>query len=133
AMVLSIEGSIACAHFTLQAGFALQHRASWEKTPEVYTQAAITDSLHDTIVGWGTWSDLHQRYEGPWRDLVHHSGRVLQALMFRPTGALVAAPTTSSPESTGGERNCDYRYTWIRDASPTADALCASAIPVEAR
>src|SRR2546429_350485 len=100
-MMLSIEGSTARARFTLRAGeqasFALQHRASWEKTPEAYTQAAITDYLHDTEVGWRTWSDLHQRYEGPWRDQVHHSGRVLQALTFRPTGAIVAAPTTSLP------------------------------------
>ncbi len=135
-MVLQIEGSIARARFTLQAGeqasFALQHRASWEKTPEVYTQAAITDYLHDTEVGWHTWSDLHQRYEGPWRDLVHHSGRVLQALMYRPTGAIVAAPTTSLPESVGGERNWDYRYTWIRDASFTLDALWVAACPDEA-
>ena len=58
---LSIDGSIARARFTLQAGeqacFALQHRASWEKTPEVSTQAAVSDSLHDTEVGWETWSD----------------------------------------------------------------------------
>ncbi len=135
-IVLPIEGSMARARFTLQTGeqasFALQHRASWEKTPEVYTQAEVTDSLHDTVVGWGTWSALHQRYEGPWRDLVHHSGRVLQALMFRPTGAIVAAPTTSLPESIGGERNWDYRYTWIRDASFTLDALWVAACPDEA-
>jgi alpha,alpha-trehalase len=134
-MVLPIEGSIARARFTLQAGeqagFALQHRTSWEKAPQVYTQAAITDSLHDTRVGWRTWSDMHQRYEGPWRDLVHHSGRVLQALTFRPTGAIVAAPTTSLPESIGGERNWDYRYTWIRDASRTLEALWVAACPDE--
>ncbi len=135
-MALSIEGSTARARFTLQKGeqasFALQHRASWEKTPGVYTQAAITDYLHDTEVGWRTWSELHQRYEGPWRDLVHHSGRVLQALMYRPTGAIVAAPTTSLPESIGGERNWDYRYTWIRDACLTLEALWVAACPDEA-
>ena len=98
----------------------------------MYTQTAITDSLHDTIVGWRTWSDLHQRYEGPWRDLVHQSGRVLQALMFRATGAIIAAPTTSLPESIGGERNWDYRYTWIRDASFTLEALWIAACPDEA-
>jgi GH15 family glucan-1,4-alpha-glucosidase len=133
---LSIEGSIARARFTLRAGeqvsFSLQHRASWEHTPQVATPAEITDFLHDTIVGWRTWSDLHQRYDGPWRDLVHHSGCVLQALMFRPTGAIVAAPTTSLPESVGGERNWDYRYTWIRDASLTLEALWVAACPDEA-
>jgi GH15 family glucan-1,4-alpha-glucosidase len=135
-MELSIEGSIARARFSLKAGeqasFALQHTASWEQTQGVCTQSAITDYLHDTIVGWHTWSELHQRYEGPWRDLVHHSGRVLQALMFRPTGAIVAAPTTSLPESVGGERNWDYRYTWIRDASFTLNALWVAACPDEA-
>jgi GH15 family glucan-1,4-alpha-glucosidase len=131
-----IEDSLARARFTLQAGeqagFALQHRSSWEEAPLVYPQAAITGSLHDTLVGWRTWSDMHQRYEGPWRELVHQSGRVLQALMFRPTGAIVAAPTTSLPESIGGERNWDYRYTWVRDASLTLEALWVAACPDEA-
>ncbi len=135
-MALHIEGSLAHTRFTLQAGehagFALQHRTSWESASQVYTQVAITDSLHDTRVGWRTWSDLHQRYKGPWRDLVQHSGRVLQALMFRPTGAIIAAPTTSLPESIGGERNWDYRYTWIRDASLTLEALWVAACPDEA-
>src|SRR5260221_3115219 len=135
-IALQVEGSLARARFTLQAGgqvgFALQHRASWEGTPQVCTPAAIADYLHDTIVGWRTWSDMHQRYAGPWRDLVHQSGRVLQALMFRPTGAIVAAPTTSLPESIGGERNWDYRYTWVRDASLTLEALWVAACPDEA-
>ncbi len=133
---LDIEGSTARTRFTLHAGeqanFSLQHQASWEEAPQVYTSAAITESLHNTLMGWRTWSDLHQKYEGPWRDLVHHSGRVLQALTFRPSGAIVAAPTTSLPESIGGERNWDYRYTWIRDASLTMEALWVAACPDEA-
>ena len=134
--VLHIDDSTAHARFTLQAGeqadFALQHRASWEEAPQVSTPQAITDALQNTLTGWRTWSELHQRYEGPWRELVHHSGRVLQALMFRPTGAIVAAPTTSLPESVGDERNWDYRYTWIRDASLTMEALWVAACPDEA-
>ena len=63
---------------------------------------------------------------------MHHSGRVLQALTFQPTGAIVAAPTTSLPESVGGERNWDYRYTWVRDASLTMEALWVAACPDEA-
>jgi GH15 family glucan-1,4-alpha-glucosidase len=63
---------------------------------------------------------------------VHHSGRVLQALTFQPTGAIVAAATTSLPETVGGERNWDYRYTWVRDASLTMEALWVAACPDEA-
>src|SRR5436305_11932854 len=100
-MVLSVEESIAQARFTLQDGeqanFALQHQASWQKIPQMSTEVAIADYLHEPAIGWRTWSDMHQRYEGPWRDLVHHSGRVLQALMYRPTGAIVAAPTHTLP------------------------------------
>jgi len=54
------------------------------------------------VAGWRSWSAIHQTYEGPWRDLVHHSGRVLQALTFQPTGGIVAAPTTPLPETIGG-------------------------------
>ena len=60
------------------------------------------------------------------------SGRVLQALTFYPTGAIVAAATTSLPEVAGGARNWDYRYTWVRDASMTLQALWVAACPDEA-
>jgi GH15 family glucan-1,4-alpha-glucosidase len=63
---------------------------------------------------------------------VRVSGRVLQGLTYQPTGAIVAAPTTSLPEAVGGGRNWDYRYTWIRDASLTLEALWVAACPDEA-
>jgi GH15 family glucan-1,4-alpha-glucosidase len=63
---------------------------------------------------------------------VHHSGRVLQALSYQPTGAVVAAVTTSLPEKIGGARNWDYRYSWVRDASFTLEALWVAACPDEA-
>ena len=85
-----------------------------------------------TVDAWRAWSRIHQGYRGPWRDLVHHSGRVLQALSYQPTGAVVAAPTTSLPEEVGGERNWDYRYSWVRDASFTLEALWVAACPDEA-
>ena len=84
------------------------------------------------MTAWQSWSELHQAYVGPWRDLVHHSGRVLQALSFQPTGAICAAATTSLPEVVGGERNWDYRYAWVRDASFTIEALWVAACPDEA-
>ncbi|HUY75691.1 MAG TPA: glycoside hydrolase family 15 protein [Ktedonobacterales bacterium] len=134
---LAIDGSVARGRFTVQAGdclgFALEHQSSWEERPALWSQAAITERLADTVAGWRTWSAMHQRYDGPWRDLVYQSGRVLQALTFRPTGAIVAAPTTSLPETPGGSRNWDYRYTWVRDASFTLDALWVAACPDEAR
>ena len=63
---------------------------------------------------------------------MHHSGRVLQGLTFQPSGAIVAAATTSLPEGVGGERNWDYRYSWVRDASFTMEALWVAACPDEA-
>jgi alpha,alpha-trehalase len=85
-----------------------------------------------TVADWRSWSALHQTYDGPWRDLVHASGRVLQGLSFQPSGAIVAAATTSLPEAVGGERNWDYRYAWVRDASFTMQALWVAACPDEA-
>jgi alpha,alpha-trehalase len=134
---MEVEGSRATARLTMHegdsAGFALQHRNSWEEPPGALSQEAIAEHLDNTIAGWRSWSELHQGYDGPWRDLVHHSGRVLYALTYHPTGAIVAAPTTSLPESVGGERNWDYRYAWVRDASFTMEALWVAACPDEAK
>jgi GH15 family glucan-1,4-alpha-glucosidase len=132
----AVDGATATArvHMTAgqTAGFALQHGRIWEPALAAWGQDEIAARLEDTLEGWRSWSAIHQTYEGPWRDLVHHSGRVLQALTFQPTGAIVAAPTTSLPETIGGERNWDYRYTWVRDASLTMEALWVAACPDEA-
>jgi GH15 family glucan-1,4-alpha-glucosidase len=112
--------------------FAL-HRSTLEETPaRVWAQDEITATLERTIDAWRSWSALHQSYDGPWQDLVHASGRVLKALTFQPSGAVVAAATTSLPEGVGGERNWDYRYSWVRDASLTMEALWVAACPDEA-
>ena len=142
ALVLSVPGqpeierSTARVKIHLSAGervsFALHHRSAEEEAPRSFSQEEIDQLLDGTVEVWRTWSGLHQAYEGPWQDLVYHSGRVLQALMYQPTGAIVAAPTTSLPEGVGGERNWDYRYAWVRDASFTLDALWVAACPDEA-
>ncbi|MBV8951460.1 MAG: glycoside hydrolase family 15 protein [Actinobacteria bacterium] len=134
---LTIDGSSATGQFRLREGqsvaFALHHclRADRESA-RVWTQDDIDERLQDTVAAWESWSHLHQAYEGPWRDLVHQSGRVLQALSFQPTGAICAAATTSLPESEGGVRNWDYRYSWVRDACFTIEALWVAACPDEA-
>jgi GH15 family glucan-1,4-alpha-glucosidase len=123
------------AHFTLTAGqviyFALQYGSVLDVSPPAWTQREIENRLADTIEAWRSWSLLHQNYQGPWKDMVAHSGRVLQALTFYPTGAIVAAPTTSLPETVAGDRNWDYRFTWVRDASFTLEALWVAACPDE--
>ena len=131
-----IAGATATARLHLAAGqavsFALQHGQLAEPPLAAWDAGEIAARLEGTLEGWRSWSAIHETYQGPWRDLVLHSGRVLQALTFRPTGAIVAAPTTSLPETIGGERNWDYRYTWVRDASLTMDALWVAACPDEA-
>ena len=124
------------ARFELGSGeracFALQYSALGAAKPATRTGSEISAAIDQTVSGWQEWSELHQSYQGPWCDLVHHSGRVLQALSYQPTGAIVAAATTSLPEQVGGERNWDYRYSWVRDASMTMQALWVAACPDEA-
>ncbi len=132
----AMAGSAAVWRLGLQKGervaFALQHQAAWQRALHPWTQKHVSKRLADTIKGWESWSDLHQRYRGLWQDKVHHSGRVLQALTYRPSGAVIAAPTTSLPEQEGGSRNWDYRYCWLRDASMTMESLWVAACPEEA-
>jgi GH15 family glucan-1,4-alpha-glucosidase len=133
---IDVDEFTARARFTIKSGqsvaFALQHRTTSEDPPGLWTEHDIVDRMEDTAEAWRTWSSLHQNYDGPWADLVRHSGRVLYALTYFPTGAIVAAPTTSLPETPGGSRNWDYRYAWVRDASFTLQALWVAACPDEA-
>jgi GH15 family glucan-1,4-alpha-glucosidase len=135
-VVLDVEGATASGRLVVRGGdrvgFALHHRTTSDQPARVWSQDEINERLEDTIAAWRSWSAHHQGYQGAYEELVHQSGRVLQALTFRPTGGIVAAATTSLPETTGGERNWDYRYSWIRDASFTIHALWVAACPDEA-
>jgi GH15 family glucan-1,4-alpha-glucosidase len=113
-------------------GFAVQTTSSWGPPSIPLTQDEIERRITDTIEGWRSWEAVHQSYRGVYPDLVRTSGRVLYGLTYQPTGAIVAAPTTSLPEVVGGARNWDYRYCWVRDASFTLNALWVAACPDEA-
>lgn len=83
----------------------------------------VTENLaHDTVEYWRAWL-AQSNYRGRWREMVQRSALTLKLLTYKPTGAIVAAPTTSLPEQIGGPRNWDYRYTWIRDSAFSLHAL----------
>ena len=90
--------------------------------PRRISPAELDKLIEDTSQFWRDW--LHRStYRGRWREMVSRSAMTLKLMTYAPTGALVAAPTAGLPELTGGERNWDYRYTWIRDASFSVYAL----------
>ena len=83
----------------------------------------VTEQLaHETVQYWRDWL-AQSNYRGRWREMVQRSALTLKLLTYKPTGAIVAAPTTSLPEQIGGPRNWDYRYTWIRDSAFSLHSL----------
>jgi GH15 family glucan-1,4-alpha-glucosidase len=91
----------------------------------------IQRMLHDTAAFWRGW--LHKStYRGRWREMVARSAMTLKLMQYAPSGGLVAAPTAGLPEQVGGERNWDYRYTWIRDGSFSVYALLGLGFTEEA-
>jgi alpha,alpha-trehalase len=106
-----------------QLGFSLRWAAPDDPAPVACAPDEVAARLHDTVDGWRSWEAQHDVYDGPRREPVRLSSRVLKGLTYRPTGAIVAAPTAGLPENEGGERNWDYRYAWVRDASLTVEAL----------
>jgi GH15 family glucan-1,4-alpha-glucosidase len=116
-----------------RAGFSLRWAPVDAAVPPQPTAPdEVAERITDTVEAWRSWEAEHDVYDAPRRDLVRHSARVLKGLTYRPTGAIVAAPTTSLPETVGGERNWDYRFSWIRDSSLTIEALYIGACSDEA-
>jgi GH15 family glucan-1,4-alpha-glucosidase len=125
---LRTEGEFSIGHGDV-ASFVLSWYPS-HLTPSAPPDAR--DALERTIAWWREWSG-RLTYTGTWRDEVGHSLMVLKAMTYAPTGGIVAAPTTSLPEAIGGERNWDYRYCWLRDASYSLWAMHIGGYTDEAR
>ncbi|HVC29257.1 MAG TPA: glycoside hydrolase family 15 protein [Gammaproteobacteria bacterium] len=102
-----------------RTAFTLNYRPSYETTQQAVN---AEQALVATEKNWRQWSE-RCAYKGRWRDSVVRSLNTLRALIYAPTGGIVAAPTTSLPERQGGTRNWDYRYCWLRDAAFTLNAL----------
>ena len=118
------------AQFSVSAGDRVAFALSYEPT---YQQGETPGaaSIDGTIESWQSWAEQHQRYEGRYADLVRRHSIVLQGLTFQRSGAVIAAATTSLPEQLGGERNYDYRYSWLRDFALTMRALWVATCPDE--
>jgi GH15 family glucan-1,4-alpha-glucosidase len=120
------------ADFSVSAGerqsFVLNYRPSHADTPAAIDAA---QALTETEGLWQEWSG-RCTYRGRWRESVRRSLITLKALTYKPTGGLIAAPTTSLPEQLGGVRNWDYRYCWLRDATFTLNALLLAGYEDEA-
>jgi GH15 family glucan-1,4-alpha-glucosidase len=111
---------------TMHAGRSLSavvsHQPLFLPVAEDFDDSKIDELLAQTVAFWTDWSDRCD-YEGEYRDQVLRSALALKAMTYEPSGAIVAAATTSLPESPAGPRNWDYRFTWIRDATFSLEAL----------
>ncbi|WP_314408359.1 glycoside hydrolase family 15 protein [Streptomyces kroppenstedtii] len=132
---LQCDGLDATADFKLHEGesavFALD-QVSGDIQPRCCPRAEAEDLFGATVAFWRNWLTA-SHYRGRWREMVHRSALTLKLLTYAPTGAIVAAATTSLPEQIGGERNWDYRYVWVRDAAFCVYALLRLGFTSEAK
>jgi GH15 family glucan-1,4-alpha-glucosidase len=125
---LSAHDTALRGHWLMKAGEEAWVEAAWtpslveRKVTELPDQATMRRRLEETVAFWREWAS-RCAYDGEYRQAVRRSALVLKALTYAPSGAIVAAPTTSLPEEPGGERNWDYRYTWLRDTTLTLISL----------
>jgi GH15 family glucan-1,4-alpha-glucosidase len=120
------------SEFTVAAGEKVAFVLTWHPSHEPRpAQIDPYEALRHSVADWRAWA-AHCRYDGPYRDAVVRSLITLKALTYKPTGGIVAAPTTSLPEEPGGVRNWDYRYCWLRDSTLTLGALLAAGYLEEA-
>jgi GH15 family glucan-1,4-alpha-glucosidase len=111
------EGPRAIARRRLRAGEQVFCALSWQDGTPPETFAAARQRLSGTADFWHEWLGRGKFPDHPWRKYLQRSALTLKGLIYAPTGALLAAATSSLPETPGGERNFDYRFTWLRDAT----------------
>jgi GH15 family glucan-1,4-alpha-glucosidase len=133
-IALELSRDAAHGRQTLRAGeraeVVVRHASQYGAEPRPAPSATVSST--SAVAGWRSWAEQHQDYAGAYQDEVRHSALVLQGLTYVPTGALIAAPTTSLPELRQGDANWDYRYAWLRDASLNLRALQVGACIDEA-
>ena len=123
-MAIGIEGERVRARHTLQQGDQVFCSLSWaEDLASPMSIDEANERLAATTRYWRAWLDRSRRVDHRWRESIERSALAIKGLTYMPTGATVAALTTSLPETPGGERNWDYRFTWMRDTTFTLQAL----------
>jgi GH15 family glucan-1,4-alpha-glucosidase len=131
-MRFGIEGRSVRARRKLQQGETCFITLGWAGSPLPSSREDTLAYENETSDFWRSWLDAGSFPDHPWRELLQRSAITLKGLSYTPTGAILAAPTTSLPENIGGSRNWDYRYTWVRDAAFTLQALSALGFHTEA-
>jgi GH15 family glucan-1,4-alpha-glucosidase len=131
-MRFGIEGRAVRARHRLTEGETSFVVLGWTDSPAPSSRAEVDTCRAETSRFWRDWIDGGRFPDHPWREYLQRSALTLKGLTYAPTGALLAAPTTSLPENLGGGRNWDYRYTWVRDAAFTLRALHALGFDTEA-
>ncbi|WP_062996968.1 glycoside hydrolase family 15 protein [Nocardia mikamii] len=134
-VVLSVDDGDAIGHFTLDEGetavIVLTTTAAGGDFPSPPQRGEVAAEFADCREWWQAWL-RNSTYRGRWRDMVNRSAITLKLLTYLPTGAPIAAATMGLPEQVGGERNWDYRYTWLRDGSLSVRALLDLGFTTEA-
>jgi len=128
---LQERDGVVTAEVALRQGQRVTFCATYADRGRPLEEVDLSDAVEQTRQSWASWAELHPGYGGDYAEIARRSALVLQGLTYQPTGAVMAAATTSLPAAFGGESNWDYRYAWLRDLSLTAQALWIAACPDE--
>jgi GH15 family glucan-1,4-alpha-glucosidase len=130
----ALDGGGICGRFDAREGTRalLAICGTYQEPLVIPTEQELESRLDATATVWRRWSE-NLTYEGPWREAVIRSALALKLLVHAPSGALAAAATTSLPEEVGGQRNWDYRYSWVRDSAFMLNAFLGLSCAPEAR